>query len=357
MSSIAVENVTTRPSVVEVAASKSAGHESVAEAGSGRAARAGLWEWLTRRQALRGARQALFDATPEARALTDRAREVALVADRLFDAIEPVSAATGQALAADLYRQALVWSLAARAPAELRNSSAAALWDATQAQDLLALPRDPAQRSQVVHAVKQGEFRNFAIQPDGERYRLTAQLRGLTESALELNAPRDRSIRVLLFQRFVRLVAFFLLLASTVAVAAIVAEYLGKKPNLAAGKPWRASSTWAVCQPEIKTCGRLRSKIFFHTRDEQQPWIEFDLQSPTAFSGLYVKNRTDSVPDRVAPLVVEVSDDAKAWRTVIRREETFRTWTASFPTVTARYVRLRIDRRSTLHLEIVEIHP
>jgi hypothetical protein len=343
--------------VVEVAAPKSAENESVGEPGSRRAARAGFWEWLTRRRALREARQAHFDATPEERALTERAREVALVADRLFDAVEPVSVATGQALAAELYRQALVWSLAARAPAELRGSSPAALWDASEGRDSFALPHDLSQRNALIDTVKWGDFRAFAIQPPGERQRLAAQLRTLVHSAIELNAPQDRTVRALLFQRFVRLFAFVLLVAGAIAVAVVVAEYVGKKPNLAAGKPWRASSTWAVCRPEIKTCGRLRSKIFFHTREEQQPWIEFDLQGPTAFSGLYIKNRTDSMPDRVVPLVVEVSDDAKAWRTVIRREEPFRTWTASFPTVTARYVRLRIDRRSTLHLEMVEIHP
>ena len=100
----------------------------------------------------------------------------------------------------------------------------------------------------------------------------------------------------------------------------------------------------------------MRSKIFFHTNEDAQPWVEFDLLAPTAFSEVYVRNRTDSVPDRAVPLVIEVSDDETNWRAVARRDDTFRTWTASFPTLTARYVRLRVDRRSYLHLEIVEVH-
>lgn len=342
-------------SVVDAAVPKSTDHEETGAAPK-LAVRGGLWEWLTRGHTLRAARRARLESQPEVLELTERARETALVADRLFDALEPVSTATGQALAADLYRQSVLWSLSARAPEELRDAAPEVLWDATDAAGLLALPENPSERADVERLVLHADFRTGASLSETERQKLANQLRTLAQSALELGNPGNRSVRALLFQRFVRLSAAFLLLAGLIALGVLAATYLGQKPNLAAGKPWRASSTWAVCKPEIRTCGVLRSGIFFHTLEDPQPWVEFDLSAPTAFSEVYVKNRTDSVPDRAIPLVIEVSDDAKTWRPVARRDDTFRTWTASFPSVTARYVRLRVDRRSYLHLEAVEIH-
>lgn len=342
-------------SVVDAAAPKSTGHDEN-ESASQEVARRGLWEWLTRRHALRVARRARLESEHEVRELSERARETALVADRLFDALEPVSAATGQALAADLYRQSVLWSLSARAPEELRDAAPEVLWDAADASGLLALPEQAGERAELERFVLHADFRGGASLSEADRQKLASQLRTLAQSAIDLGDPGNRAVRALLFQRFVRLLAAFVLLASVAALIIIGATYLGQKPNLAAGKPWRASSTWAVCKPEIRTCGVLRSGIFFHTKEDPQPWVEFDLLMPTAFSEVYVKNRTDSVPDRAVPLVIEVSDDAKTWRPVARRDDTFRTWTASFPSVTARYVRLRVDRRSYLHLEAVEIH-
>jgi hypothetical protein len=318
--------------------------------------RAGVWEWVTRRRALRHARKDSANGPPEVLTLQERAREIALVADRLFDAVEPVSAATGQALAADLYRQSLLWSLAARAPAGSRGADPTQLWELTGANDLLALPQQPGERQRAIEALAQADFRTFCSLGESERQRLASQLRTLAHSALDLGRPGDRLVRKLLFQRFVRSFFSVLLLSAIVAVAVVAADYVGRKPNLAAGKPWRASSSWAPCEPEVKRCGPLRAKIFFHTREDTTPWVEFDLLTATTFSEVYVRNRTDSVPDRAVPLVIEVSDDATNWRTVARRDDTFKTWTASFAPVTARYVRLRVDRRSYLHLEVVEIH-
>jgi hypothetical protein len=73
------------------------------------------------------------------------------------------------------------------------------------------------------------------------------------------------------------------------------------------------------------------------------------------FSKVFVKNR-DEVPDRAIPLVIEVSNDQKSYHRVARRTDSFRTWTAELRPQTARYVRLRVDRKSYLHLEQVKIY-
>jgi hypothetical protein len=57
------------------------------------------------------------------------------------------------------------------------------------------------------------------------------------------------------------------------------------------------------------------------------------------------------------PLIVEVSNDDQNFQEVVRRTEIFWTWRPSFPTQHARYLRLRVPRRSILHLEAVNVHP
>jgi hypothetical protein len=97
-------------------------------------------------------------------------------------------------------------------------------------------------------------------------------------------------------------------------------------------------------------CGGARSAMFFHTTEEDKPWVEIDLGAPQKFSRVEVVNREDCCPERAVPLVIEVSDDQKNWRDVARRTEVFREWETTFNQVSARYVRARVDRRSVLHL-------
>jgi hypothetical protein len=56
-------------------------------------------------------------------------------------------------------------------------------------------------------------------------------------------------------------------------------------------------------------------------------------------------------------MVVEVSDDQQHWHQVAKRDQTFTTWLASFKPAHARYVRLRLKSRNTLHLQHVRVLP
>ncbi len=96
-------------------------------------------------------------------------------------------------------------------------------------------------------------------------------------------------------------------------------------------------------------------KIFFHTATENGPWIEFDLSRPQRVGAVEVWNRSDCCMERAAPLVVETSMDDAHWREVARRHYSFSYWRVSFSSVEARYVRLRVDKKSQLHLESVAI--
>ena len=126
--------------------------------------------------------------------------------------------------------------------------------------------------------------------------------------------------------------------------------------DLAKGKPWRTSSKYAECHPEVLECGGARTSIFFHTREEQDPWVEVDLGAPTDFTEVVVHNRSDGVPERAVPLVLEVSDDRQQWRELARRDELFKVWQARLPPTRARFVRLRVPRVTYFHLDAVKVH-
>ena len=316
-----------------------------------------FWEWLTRRRALREARGQLREARPRVRELQRRAHCAAELADRVFDALEPLPAGSAKHLAAVLYRQSVYWSLSALHAENASGQSIESLWESARSMEGLKLPWEAEGRDETDTMMRSGDFRRLAELSEVDRQRVAENLRALAHSALQLREPAGPAIRKLLFQRLVRLIGFTLFVAVTALLVAISLHYLTRKPNLALGKPWRTSSVWAECQPEIRTCGGARTDIFFHTQDDPSPWVEFDLGNPTRISEVYVKNRSDAVPDRAVPLVIEVSDDANTWRSVARRDDTFRTWTASFAPLTTRYVRLRVDRRVYFHLDRVEIRP
>lgn len=146
-------------------------------------------------------------------------------------------------------------------------------------------------------------------------------------------------------------------LAGLTVVRAHVLPRFGPE-DLAAGKPWRASSKLADCHPENITCGSGRTGVFFHTQNEANPWLELDLGAPTTFSSLLIRNRRDGpkdVVDRAVPLILEVGDDQQTWRTVATLDRPFQEWTPRFEPITARYVRLRVPRTTWFHLDAVKV--
>lgn len=352
-----VAKSTELPASAEVETSLASGKASSMKLASGdRRRHEGFWEWLARRQALRVARASSLTRNPRQRELIRRARSAAELGDRVFDALDPVWTGAAKHHAAELYRQSAFWSLAAL-DGDTKDEPLANLWERSRALEGLKLPWSEQARKQLDSVLCGQDFRALAELSEPEQQRLAEDLRELAHSALQVIEPADSTVRKLLFQRFVRITALALL--SILLLVAVLAgvHYATLEPNLALGKPWRASSVWAECHPEKRTCGPLRTRIFFHTKEDESPWVEFDLGVPTQISEVFVKNRSDGGPDRAVPLVVEVSNDAQSFRQVARREDTFRTWTASFEPATARYVRLRVDRRSYFHLDKVEIRP
>ncbi len=127
-------------------------------------------------------------------------------------------------------------------------------------------------------------------------------------------------------------------------------------PDLAEGKPWVASSALEGYQLQ-GIMGDPNAPVgLFHTRDEMSPSLTIDLGGVKMLHEVTVANRRDCCRERALPLVIEVSRDGLAWRQVGYRRGDFRDWTASFPATRGRFVRLRVERKTILHLGRVAVH-
>ena len=303
-----------------------------------------LIEWIFRPGALREARSGLRAgddprevAARQARLLLEVARRTAEPADALPPGAQP-------AVMVGLYRDVIYWALAARRadvnppPTELR-----ALWDASHPQVSAAAPPDNEESAALRRTLFDAE-RSLAITDED-----AARPRAFAEALVwELNAPRRRVARVVV-QRWSRVA-----LVAAVALALLIASrILSLGPNLAAGKPFRLSSTssgWAACLANNGCKG-----LMFHTETEDNPWVEIDLGAPKTVRRVEVINRADCCADRAKPLVAEVSTDRVTWTQVARKDEDFGSWKADFPPRVARYVRLRSPHHTVLHLQAIAV--
>jgi len=251
-----------------------------------------------------------------------------------------------------LAREAAFWSLAASVPDPAPTDAADAL--ARTSPELLAeLVPDEAARERVRAALTapQGDALWARRTPEEQEQAFT-ELGALSSALLDrITLPRRRLQRARLRRVLLGLGVIALAFGAKQLVTSI---QLGS--SLTAGRPWRASSALDICKPKEHYCADAVTDIFFCTTDEVNPWVEYDLGEQRTFSRLVVKNRSDCCPDRAVPLILEVSDDQSTWREVARRDDTFSTWRADFPATRARYARLRVARRSILHLDRFDLY-
>ena len=92
-----------------------------------------------------------------------------------------------------------------------------------------------------------------------------------------------------------------------------------------------------------------------HTEYEANPWMVIDLLKLRPVHGVSIRNREDCCDERCIPLVVEVAGDDQHFVEVARQGETFDVWKAEFPARQARYVRLRVEATTMLHLREIKI--
>jgi hypothetical protein len=93
-----------------------------------------------------------------------------------------------------------------------------------------------------------------------------------------------------------------------------------------------------------------------HTEWGPNQFVTVDLGAPHAIQRVVVTNRRDCCQERAVPLLLEVSDDGRAFRPIAERQEPFRVWTASGLGAHGRYVQLRLAAPNILHLSEVEVY-
>jgi len=127
-------------------------------------------------------------------------------------------------------------------------------------------------------------------------------------------------------------------------------------PDLAEGKGWSASSAWGPFPLAGAMIGDAPLDGRFHTNDEPYPWVVVDLGKVHDVHAVKVDNRVNCCRERAVPLRIELSLDNVTFVRVAYRRALFESFTARFATRKARYVRLIVDRRSTLHLRRVAVY-
>ena len=119
---------------------------------------------------------------------------------------------------------------------------------------------------------------------------------------------------------------------------------------------WTASSAWG----EYATSGTLSDHdwwfdLIFHTKEEVDPWVVVDLGAPRPVDDVTVVSRADCCRDRGLPLVMEIAGEDGKFVQVGLRTAPFDTWQMTFPRRKVRYLRLRAQGKTVLHLRDIQI--
>lgn len=273
------------------------------------------------------------------------------------------------AIACHLYCQSIYWALR-KLETEQRGPSAEPTAEPPSPQALerlwaSALPassratlatRDPRLLEQVQRDFCARSFADFYELPPEEQVRTARRLSLVATELLHASQTTRQQIDAVWLRRALSLGAVLALVAVVALGLAWNREKREAGRDLAVGRPWRASSAYGGygCKSPQQSC-EASPDYFFHTEEQDRPWIEIDLGKPQTIAGLRVDNRKDCCAERIVPIVVEVSRDQQKFTEVARRDEGFRTWRTEFDPVAARYVRIRSTRRTIMHLARVRI--
>jgi hypothetical protein len=169
-------------------------------------------------------------------------------------------------------------------------------------------------------------------------------------------APYRRMALVIaaLVASLVATVGILLLIGSAISPALSARLFPG---DLAAGRPWLASSAVATHSRSGLDPSTAAPGPFFHTQDSDHPWIEIDLGAPRVVRRLRIGNRVDCCQTIGLPLNFQIFDQAHAqWRTVVQRRAGFIVWNEDFAPVLAQRVRLQVAGNGVLSLRRVALY-
>lgn len=325
------------------------------------------WFWQT--SAERALRAAGQGASPRVLGLTAHAVLAREAAERTLRPAEPFSQPGNEGLACELYRQAIHFALLAHdaAAAEAAPpaddtapvSDLASLFERVDAGLLSRAAGGDAALAELRAELTGSTYLEFAALAPAAQKRLADRLdafcRGVTEA---LEARRQRLER-LWVRRIAHVLALFAVLGAVLWGVRAVSAWNERRNDLAVHASWKASSIYPAggCKSPEQHCAGGEN-YFFHTNQETNPWIQFDLRKEREVSGVELENRLDCCPERAGVIVVEVSNDQRRWKQVARHTGEFTTLKKHFGTVKARYVRIVIPQQNAiLHLSRVRIFP
>jgi hypothetical protein len=318
------------------------------------------FEWFWRGRALAELRKEGIAGSPRASELLRRGFLALEVAKRTLDPPERFSAGPPDAVAWELSRQAVYWALRAERALTTGNDDARVtlpeLVEAARPR-VIAAAGGESELGALESALSGATFvEQSELSPDELGRSAHALSRFARALLIDLERPRVHVDRVW-FQRLWRCGGLVALLLFVVFGVFKVNSMMLDARDVARGKPWRTSSLYTAttsCPSPRQQCAESPF-FFFHTLDDDRPWLEIDLETKQRIVGAIIENREDCCADRAVPLVIQVSTDHKNWKDVARRTEIFGTWSPSFTPVTARWVRIMVMKKTSLHLHRASI--
>jgi hypothetical protein len=306
-------------------------------------------EWLLRGRALAQARSEQLAARQ--RDALRAALQALELADRAVDLPEGYSAGPPFGATLTLYQDAVWWALSALAEGGVEQPESLAQACARHTELLARLAGGEQALAQLRAQFLEPERHSFQALDQTSQLALAASARGFASALIaHLGAPDERLSRIER-QRWLRPL---LLLAAAAGAALVVAFVLAPK-DVAAGKTWAASSSdW-----DFERAGSMdkfgHEDLLFHTQSEHSPWLVIDLGAFERVRGIALENRGGCCQERAVPLIVELSIDGQSWQEVARRDKTFKSWETRFRPQSARFVRLRVPRKTVFHLRRVRV--
>jgi hypothetical protein len=324
-------------------------------------------EWLWLSGAMARVRREVLPPT-RALELKRRAQLCLELGRKALEPLDPLEHGPADAVACELCREAVYWALEAQrvrlgttsdSPAVDDAESAlppATVWAGVPQASIDSFSKEESDRQLLSEALKTESFVQFAEMPKERLALLAGVLSAFASSLLKDFDAAQLEVERIWLRRCVRVGALMAALVGLCALIVTLGSARDRARDLASGKPWLASSQYPAvsCVSPQQECTESPA-YFFHTNTEQDPWLELDLEATQRVSELSVTSRTDCCNDRGLPLVVEVSKDHQTWTEVARRTTAFSEWKTSFPTVEARWVRLRAVGHTMLHLKQVKV--
>jgi hypothetical protein len=320
-------------------------------------------EWFWRSRALSALRADGRVGSPRVQELMRRAWLCVEVAERMLRPTPRLVNGDADGPARELLREAVYWALRAEQLIRADGTGAPtseppddgtvkALW----ARADLRLLSEVAGGEGAAHALEAGlmleRFSDFAELAAEEQARQARDLGAFARNLLAtLEVPRVR-LDKLYTQRVLRTGGGILVLFALVGAALFARSWQERQRDLTRDRPWKASSTYPAvgCKSPHQECPESPF-FFFHTLEDERPWVEIDLGSKKRFSQVKLVNREDCCGERSVPIGIEVSNDRKTWREVTRRTEPYTSWSQRFAPVNARYVRAVGLRKTAIHLK------